>query len=241
MNTQPIEKQISERTLQVHSLFHTIQGEGPFSGMPAVFVRLAGCNLQCPLCDTEYTSRRTFMTAEDIEEVVRRLVSDKKTRLVVITGGEPFRQNLTTLLSLLVTRGYFVQIETNGTLPLSPSNHIFSYNRNLSNRHDVFIVCSPKTGRVHQSIEKYAAAYKYVMRADQISALDGLPTLALNHPAKPHVARPVTGTWPRPVYIQPADEGNEEANAANLRACVESCIQYGYVLQLQTHKLIGMP
>ena len=55
INKQPIEKREPsyEGTLQVHSIFKTIQGEGPFCGTPCVFVRLAGCNLQCPACDTD--------------------------------------------------------------------------------------------------------------------------------------------------------------------------------------------
>ena len=59
-NTQPAEKQVksSGLILAINSIFYTIQGEGPFAGSPAVFVRLAGCNLQCPMCDTEYTSRQ---------------------------------------------------------------------------------------------------------------------------------------------------------------------------------------
>ena len=53
-NGQPIEKvqRTFDGTLEVHSIFKTIQGEGPFCGTPAVFIRLAGCNLQCPWCDT---------------------------------------------------------------------------------------------------------------------------------------------------------------------------------------------
>src|SRR3954467_9071958 len=43
-------------SLSIHSIFYTLQGEGPYSGCPAVFMRLAGCNLQCPGCDTDYTS-----------------------------------------------------------------------------------------------------------------------------------------------------------------------------------------
>ena len=51
-NTQEPEKIDRDRHLDVHSIFHTIQGEGPYCGHPAVFIRLAGCNLQCPGCDT---------------------------------------------------------------------------------------------------------------------------------------------------------------------------------------------
>ena len=72
LNTQPIEKRHHKVDLEVHSIFYTIQGEGPFCGTPAVFIRLAGCNLQCPSCDTNYTSKRRTMTAEEIVNEVRR-------------------------------------------------------------------------------------------------------------------------------------------------------------------------
>ena len=73
INIQPIEKrELSvDGSVQVHSIFYTLQGEGPFSGQPAVFVRLAGCNLQCPACDTDYTSRRTPMPVAAILDAVR--------------------------------------------------------------------------------------------------------------------------------------------------------------------------
>ena len=52
MNTQPTEKRTNSQNLDITEIFFTIQGEGPFSGHRAVFIRLAGCNLQCPACDT---------------------------------------------------------------------------------------------------------------------------------------------------------------------------------------------
>ena len=100
MNTQDPEPRILNALLQVHSIFHTIQGEGPFAGTPAVFIRLAGCNLKCPGCDTEYTSKRKEMTVAQILDAIYE-VSSITTKLVVITGGEPFRQDLTRLLNAL--------------------------------------------------------------------------------------------------------------------------------------------
>ena len=105
LNIQPIEKLAHpvDGKLDVHSIFFTIQGEGPFTGHPAIFIRLAGCNLQCPKCDTDYTSKRSRMLYQDILGEVRRLTpkTHKNRTLIVITGGEPLRQDLHMLLDLI--------------------------------------------------------------------------------------------------------------------------------------------
>lgn len=224
VNTQPIEKRTSCHKLSVHSVFKTIQGEGPFTGHPAIFVRLAGCNLQCPGCDTDYTSTRLALTTRQLLDVVL----DKRTceTLVVITGGEPFRQDISLITSALLEHFLNVQIETNGTLPPSegfPAKAV--------------VVCSPKTGRVHPELARRANCYKYVMHHSSVSAEDGLPILALAHSAKPMVARPAQLVV-KPIYLQPMDTKDEADNKKSLKAVVESCLKYGYTLQLQLHKII---
>lgn len=234
MNQQKIEKR-SKRTddlLAVHSIFHTIQGEGPFCGTPAVFIRLAGCNLQCPQCDTDYSSKRQSASAL---QILASVAMWARRGLVVITGGEPFRQNLTELLTVLTNCGYYVQIETNGTF--APST--FDYNFSTDKRRGAYIVCSPKTGRVNHIIEQYACAMKYVMSASSVDDQDGLPIQALDHPVERRVARP-TKNFTGLVYLQPLDVKDPIQNQLNLEAVVKSCMTYGHILQLQVHKLIGM-
>lgn len=227
-NTQPTEKRVLRvAALDVHSVFYTIQGEGPYAGFPAVFVRLAGCNLQCPLCDTDYTSKRELIAPVPLFDRVKQVSS--VCHLVVITGGEPFRQNLTPFVEYLLTHGYSVQIETNGTLYLPG----FPY-------HLVSIVCSPKAGKIHHRLIEQPTpitAFKYVLRHGEI-APDGLPLLALAHPASPQVARPPVG-YAGPIYVQPADEQDEEVNAKNRVAAVDSAMRYGFIFGLQIHKIIG--
>jgi 7-carboxy-7-deazaguanine synthase len=237
LNTQPIEKRISrdDGAVEVHSIFYTIQGEGPFCGTPAVFVRLAGCNLQCPMCDTEYSDKRKLMDAfEVLAEVSRVRPAHLKESLVVITGGEPFRQNLQDLLHRLTSAGYYVQIETNGTL--APSD--FHYNKYTSERYGAYVVCSPKSGKVNKKIWEVACCAKYVLCAGD-RGWDGLPLTALGHTANPHLARPPEG-FSEPIYLQPADEQDEFLNQANIAETRESCLQHGYILQLQIHKIIGV-
>lgn len=226
INIQPIEKSIqrADGVLAVHSIFKTIQGEGIYCGYPAVFVRLAGCNLQCPGCDTIYTGSGVEMLSP--AEIVDRVgAMSGSSSLVVITGGEPFRQNITPLVDSLVSSEYRVQVETNGTLPPPPG---------LST--DVVVICSPKTGKLNKATESIVAAYKYVVAHDSVGD-DGLPILALGHTASPRVARPKKQAV---VYLQPMDSKDEETNRKNLDTAVSSCLEHGYVLQLQIHKIIGV-
>lgn len=238
VNTQPIEKREPsyDGLLDVHSIFRTIQGEGPFCGTPCVFIRLAGCNLQCPGCDTDYTSERTLMTPAEI-----RFVVDGQTprtvchgRLVVITGGEPFRQHIGDLITLLINSGYYVQVESNGTL--KPS--LIPWNQDVSDPYGAFLVVSPKTGKINSIALQEACCLKYVVRYGNI-AEDGLPITALDHSVKTVVARPPKN-WHRPIYIQPMDEKDDERNKLNYQQAVECCLDHGYLLQIQVHKIVGV-
>ena len=234
MNNQLIEKSdLSDgNLLAVHSIFYTIQGEGPFCGTPAVFIRLAGCNLQCPACDTDYTSTRTHLSPLAILQKVASHISQG---LVVITGGEPFRQDLRFLFAELLRAGYYVQVETNGTLRPSA----FDYTIDITHRKGVFIVCSPKAGKINEVCLSQVCALKYVLHADAISSEDGLPTSALGHSAHPILARP-PADWDRLVYLQPEDSQDEEQNRINLNYAVKACLHHGYILQIQLHKYLGV-
>ena len=232
INIQAIQKPRREDaglSLSVHSIFATIQGEGIFAGHPAIFIRLAGCNLQCPLCDTEYTKDAVELTIDFISDQVRGMILFDRINnpLVVITGGEPFRQNITPLVDAL-SNFAIVQIETNGTLP--PSSDFPKYAK---------VVCSPKTGKVHPKLFCFITAYKYVVNFNQLSEKDGLPLTALDHSASPQLARPHKD-FNGPIYLQPCDMQVEQLNKLNLDAVIKSCLKFGYILQLQIHKIIGV-
>lgn len=228
INNQPISKSFKNRSglLELHHCFLTIQGEGPFAGTPAVFVRLFGCNLQCPFCDTDYTSECLKVTPEYVATQVLELMPNPG--LVVISGGEPFRQNLTPVVDLLEELGYHVQIETNGTLP---------HSEGLSD--EATIVCSPKTGNINKVLAPRINALKYVVHADYVDPQDGLPILALGHSAKPTTAKPPTD-FDGIVFVQPIDVNNPIENARHLDAAIRSCMAYGYRLCVQIHKIINM-
>src|SRR5215472_16859925 len=106
----------SER-LHINEIFYSIQGESTHAGRPCVFVRLAGCNLRCRWCDTEYAfyEGRKLTIAE-----VAALVTRHHCNLVEITGGEPLLQEgVYPLTAALLTSQHTVMIETSGAVDVS--------------------------------------------------------------------------------------------------------------------------
>lgn len=220
MNEQPQQGQELHPLghLRVHSIFHTIQGEGPFVGRPAAFIRLAGCNLACPGCDTDYTRGPSPLIPA--ATIITRL---QRPSLVVITGGEPFRQNITELVNRLLGT-CDIQIETNGTLSVPG----FPWN-------EVTVVCSPKTPKLHPALK--VDAYKYVLDSMHIGE-DGLPTAVLGYDKPP--ARPPKNFPKDRIYLQPLDEFGRGDQGRNTQAAINSCLKHGYRLCLQIHKSVGL-
>lgn len=96
---------------KVSEIFYSIQGEGRHTGMPAVFVRLSGCSMNCPFCDTKYAfDNGTEMDANTLLAELKKYPA----KAVIITGGEPAEQDLPALIALLKAHGYAVHLETNG-------------------------------------------------------------------------------------------------------------------------------
>lgn len=226
MNIQPIEKKREHdgSSLQVNSIFHTIQGEGPYAGHPAVFVRLAGCNLRCPNCDTEYSLREELGLQRILSEMLEKR-GHSATRLCVITGGEPFRQNIRPFMEMLLRNGWAVQIETNGTLYQELPYH------------QITVVCSPKTGSINKLLLQHLSALKYVVDASALGQ-DGYPDIALGHGTSP-LPRPARGFRGR-VYLQPFDSGNLEENKRHQQATIDACFKTGSIYCHQLHKLLDM-
>jgi organic radical activating enzyme len=219
----------------VQEIFYTIQGEGPRAGEPAVFIRLGGCNLRCYFCDTDFESSTLYMMADAIAQEVAKY----KCKLVVITGGEPFRQNLYEICKPLWAMGITVQAETAGTLWQDELWHPV--------RDGIFeIVCSPKTGKVHEMIQTNCHHWKYIVSVDTVSYIDGLPNQSTQEVGKPlklfRPDRPVDKIWLQPMMEYTKDgKVNNGKTDANTQLAAKLCMEHGYRLTLQMHKLVGLP
>ena len=108
-------------TLKISEIFYSIQGESLYGGLPCIFVRLTGCNLRCSYCDTTYAHETGELL--DIPEIFARIASFN-CRLIEITGGEPLLQKETpVLISRLISAGYQVLLETNGSFDIGKVDH----------------------------------------------------------------------------------------------------------------------
>jgi len=100
-------------------IYKSVQGESSFTGRPCIFVRLAGCNLRCSWCDSEYTF--TGGHKMSLDEVVAEIKKLAPVKLVEITGGEPLLQEreLIPLMERLMAESYEILLETSGERPLA--------------------------------------------------------------------------------------------------------------------------
>lgn len=103
----------TERIYRVNEIFASLQGEGFHTGTASVFLRFSGCNRRCSFCDTDFASYRGMTVTEIVSEVTRFIP-----RHLVLTGGEPLLQADDNLISALKEVGFYVAVETNGTLPV---------------------------------------------------------------------------------------------------------------------------
>jgi organic radical activating enzyme len=148
------------KTYSVNEIFYSVQGEGVRAGTANVFVRFAGCNLECQMepgpkspggwdCDTEFAGG-IKMTAADIVE--RCIEIGGQCLNVILTGGEPLLQVDSELLGALRDARWFIAVETNGTVPILAGID--------------WVTCSPKVAE-HAVAVKEAHELKYVRHAGQ--------------------------------------------------------------------------
>lgn len=260
----PIEKYDKKgdgSTLRVQEVFSTIQGEGPHAGRRATFIRLWGCHLKCYFCDTDFTTNNEVRDVEGLYGLVEQC-KQFGNELIVLTGGEPMRQNIVPLIVALLqeppegmpwgsaiaslSRPRFeVQIETAGSFWFREEDKkALGQVMDAIMEQQLTIVVSPKTPSVHPAVERAAIAWKYVVSADTINdSFDGLPVVNFQErgAAPRPLARPPASVRHENIFVQPMDEGDGLFDEDNRNACVGLVQRHGYRLSLQQHKIVGVP
>jgi 7-carboxy-7-deazaguanine synthase len=216
----------------INEIFQTIQGEGYFSGTPALFIRLQGCPVGCSWCDTQHTwtldpsaerpSVTVFtkqqanaqwcrLTATAIGDQLAR--SHYTARHVVITGGEPCLHDLVPLTTYLEQAGYYCQIETSGTARVhcSPTT---------------WVTLSPKVGMrgglaiQHQALCRADEIKHPVARERDITQLHSL-------------LQQLDDQKTRIIALQPV---SQKRSATQL--CIQACLAHNWRLSVQLHKYL---
>ena len=103
--------------MKVAEIFESLEGEGPWAGYPALFIRFAGCSLNCTWCDTKYAQAKEGGMDMTVDEVLARIQAYKGYR-VVLTGGEPLEAINPEFVREIRAMGFVVEIETNGAMPI---------------------------------------------------------------------------------------------------------------------------
>lgn len=113
--------------MNVSEIFYSVQGEGPNLGKPAVFLRMAFCNLRCTWCDSKYTwDWENYDREKEVKEMkldgVKNKILEYGCKHLVLTGGEPMLQQdeLIQLLTDLKKGGFYIEVESNGTIIPKP-------------------------------------------------------------------------------------------------------------------------
>jgi len=218
----------------VQEVFPTLQGEGPWTGWPAVFVRMAGCNLACHFCDTDFESSTWHPDLHELTYAIETAAHKCSARRVVITGGEPLRQPLAPIVNALYNLNLAVQLETAGTL----------WQTDLEAEGPPLLVCSPKTGTVASGVRRWCLDYKYIIREGEVGSR-GIPDRSTQEPG-----RALNLYYPEEpdctIWLQPCAEYNADGtpdvvrNHHNTQLTVALCMEHGYRLSLQTHKVVGL-
>lgn len=220
----------------VNELFETLQGEGFYTGVPAIFVRLQGCPVGCSWCDTRHTWTLNPDAEVAIGQVVEKSVADGChawqsaaellalvkargycARHLVITGGEPCLYDLRPLSALFLDAGFVVQVETSGTFAVEIDDR-------------AWVTVSPKVGMaggypVLTSALQRANEIKHpVAREAHIAELDEL------------LARLDQGGTDKVICLQPI---SQQPRATAL--AIATCIARNWRLSAQLHKYLAIP
>ena len=221
-------------TYRINEIFETLQGEGTFTGVPSIFIRLQGCPVGCPWCDTQHTwetraedevsvatmmakadatSQWAAMSASDILAEIRK--QGYQAKHVVITGGEPAMFDLLPLANALEAQGLQLQIETSGTFELKVTE-------------GTWVTVSPKLDMPGGYLVRADA----MARANEIKHpiamqkhIDALDALLAHNPVREDVQ----------ICLQPISQRPRATELA-----MQTCIARNWRLSVQLHKYLNI-
>jgi len=208
--------EISQYVLRVNEIFYSVQGEGGRSGKSSIFIRLAGCNLKCPFCDTEFAEFTEMNLSQILTEIQQYAGHD-----IVWTGGEPTLQLNEQVLYFFKSRGYLQAIETNGTNKIP---HGIDY-----------VAISPKQFN-QQLIEVVDDWHTNNGRVDEIRIV--YPGPVDIHGIYDALLYKVGKFYLSPEFV---GEGNQHMNEEYVKQTVNTCLSNPqFSLSIQMHKLISV-
>jgi 7-cyano-7-deazaguanosine (preQ0) biosynthesis protein QueE len=215
-------------------IFYSIQGEGANIGKPAIFLRLGLCNLKCEWCDTKYTwdwarynaqEQLIELSSEDIEHRILNF----ECKYLVVTGGEPLIQQkqIITLLERLKNQGFFIEIETNGTI--LPDQRMLGLVDHWSVSPKLQNSGNSKADREIDAVYKFfntlnSSHFKYVLQSE--IDFGEVQQLVKQYNINPHK-----------IILMP-EACNETDLLIRSRWLVELCKSGGYMFSLRLHILL---
>lgn len=208
--------------MKVVEIFNSIEGEGKRVGLPCTFIRLFGCNLNCTYCDSRYAcDEPTYrvMSQDEILDEVAKIGCGS----ITVTGGEPLiHPGIESLLQALVKKGYYVNVETNGSQPIPK---IFAYN--------LFYTVDYKTYSSEMSHKMLPETFRSLQPVDVLKFVVGNEE-DLNQ------ALEITELYDcaAQVYVSPIFGQIEPAKIVEF---IKSHKLWGWHTQLQLHKYIWDP
>lgn len=248
-------------TLKVTSIFPTIQGEGPFSGYAATFVRLSHCSLACSFCDTYFETGEYLSYMEILSRVRKAWTNFRKEHgpplfygqypLIVITGGEPMLQpGISAFVLSALRSGFQVQIESNGmfyhelpteaTLVISPkcneqTRKYITPSEKILDRADYlkFVVSASEKG--YTDIPEFA--HRWIIRKAAVGGEIFLSPMNCYKTPPKKEDQTVEGR----VSFWDPDILDMEKNRENHRYAALLAMRLGLRVSLQTHLLLEVP
>lgn len=204
--------------LAKQGVFHTVQGEGSLLGVPMVFIRIAGCSVNCDHCDTDYRVHTQEVVTSITEKVLREL--GDQAEWVWITGGEPLDYDLAPLVTSLKDVGLRIAIATTGEKPICST-----FSKSFL---PDFVSVSP-----HRP-EKWL-----ISKGEQLNLVPGLGGLSLTDPTLLTKLKIWEGNF-QYKYVTPRMD--REGRIENLQECLNFIKRRkGWRLGTQAHKYWNLP